>query len=235
MIKKINLILLLAVEHFKFMSSVCAIFEKLKVANDTVVALLAGLKQYVADAETALAHEKRNAKIREKNEADLVRDRLHSKLFNYLKTILYDPTDERFDDAQTVMKVVKNVGNPNRLPENVQSATLITLGNKLAPVAAQIAAIGAAKMVEDLTAANRRFIEAERDAREETVNLRANKPPTMGELRKQADPAYRAIVDIINAYANVPENRETWKNVMDEMNVLIARYEQTLAARKRSK
>ena len=68
----------------------------------------------VKTAEMALSVEKKNEKIRQKNEVDRYRDRLHSKLFNHLKSILYDEKDPRFDDAQQVMRVVKDVGNPTR-------------------------------------------------------------------------------------------------------------------------
>ena len=61
-------------------------------------------------ARDSMAIEKKNEVVRRKNEMDDYRDRLHRKLFNQLKTILYDDKDPRFDNVQIVMNVVKDVG-----------------------------------------------------------------------------------------------------------------------------
>ena len=222
-------------EHYKFISSVCAIFEKYGVEHETIAMLLEQMATYVADAEAAMTFEMQNEKVREKNELCIYRDKLHSKLFNYLKSILYDEFDERFDNAQTIMKIVKDMGNPARMPENVESVMLTTLGTKLEPFAEQIDAIGAKRLVDDLMNANKRFIEIERQTRETAAQLKAAKPTSIGELRKKADPIYRALTGIINGYVNIPDNKDTWKNIIDEMNVLVAKYDHLLVTRKRRK
>ena len=219
-------------EHYAFIKSVCAIFEKYGVEHDTLTVLLDQLTAYIANADAAMTFEKQNEKVREKNELGDYRYRLHSKLFNYLKSILYDEQDERFDYAQTVMKIVKEMGNPSKMSEKVESVMLTTLGNKLEPFAEQLDAIGAKRLVDDLMNANNKFIEAERQTREVAAQLKANRPMSVSELRKTVDPAYRAIIGIINGYVNVPDNKDTWKNTIDEMNVLVTKYDHLLASRK---
>ena len=234
MINLFNINVLRNVEHYKFISSVCAIFEKYGVEHVTIAALLDKLAAYVTDAEAAMTFEQRNDKVREKNEICLYRDKLHSKLFNYLKSILYDEKDERFDNAQAIMKIVKDMGNPSRMPENVESAMLMALGAKLEPYSEQVDAIGAKKMVDDLMNTNKKFIELEQQTRELTANIKAAKPVSMTELRKNINPIYRALTGILNGYAIEPDiNKDTWKSVVDEMNVLVAKYDHLISTRKR--
>ena len=57
----------------------------------------------------------------------------------------------------------------------------------------------------------------------------------MGAIRKQIDPVYRSIISAINGYANIPSKQEAYKELVTEMNVLVAKYEALLMARKSSK
>ena len=57
----------------------------------------------------------------------------------------------------------------------------------------------------------------------------------MGTIRKQIDPVYRAIVSAINGYANIPSKQEAYKELVTEMNVLVAKYDALLMGRKSSK
>jgi hypothetical protein len=223
-------------EYFQFMVSARDIFKKFDAASANLSTLYKELDQLLIVAEEALAAERRNEKIREKNEMDRYRDRLHSKLFNYLKYILYDERDPRFDAAQEVMQVVKNVGNPSRLPENVQSATLTTLGNRLEPLRSQLEAIGAQQTVDELMNANRQFIVLERESREVAASQKlSNTPSSMSAVRRLIDPVFRSIVAVLNGYSGVLANDEQYREKVAEMNVLIARYDSLLAARRREK
>ena len=125
----------------------------------------------------------------------------------HLKSILYDEKDPRFDDAQQVMRVVKDVGNPTRLAENAESAMLTALGNRLEPYRNSLEAIGAQPMVDALLEAKRQFIALEIECREIIASQQLNKVPSMGTVRKQIDPIYRAMVSAITGYANVPSKK----------------------------
>ena len=232
MINKFSIGNLRNAEHFQFISRACDIFAKYGIDRENLGVLYDELNEHLKSAELALAIEKKNEKIRQKNDMDRYRDRLHSKFFNYLKSILYDEKDARFDDALQVMRVVKDAGNPTRLAENAESAMLTTLGNKLEPYRSQLEAIGAQQMVDALLEANRQFITLETECREIAAMQQLNKAPSMATVRKQTDPVYRAIISAINGYANVPSRKETYRELVTEMNVLVAKYDSLLMGRK---
>ena len=223
-------------EYYQYMTSVRDILAKYPVVGESFGCLQDELSANLAIAETALAAERRSEKVREKNEADRYRDRLHSKLFNYLKMILYDERDPRFDDALAVMRVVKEAGNPTRMSENAQSALMTTLGNRLQPLRRQLEAIEAQTIVDQMMEANRQFIAIEKELREAIAAQKLDATPTsMAAARRLIDPIYRALIDAINGFANVPSKRDAFKELIAEMNVLTARYDAMMAARKREK
>ena len=223
-------------EYFQFMVSVHDIFSKHSIVRENSGFLFDSMSENLKIAEGALTAERRNEKVREKNDADRYRDRMHSKFFNYLKFILYDERDSRFDDAQAIMRVVKEVGNPTRLPENAQSAMMTALGARLEPLRSQMEAIDAQQIADEMMEANRLFITIERELRELLAAQKISETPaSMSAIRKQIDPTYRAIVAGINAYTKTPSKKEEYAELISEMNVLIARYGALLAARKREK
>ena len=236
MIPKLQMTALHNAEHFQFISSACELFDRFKVDTDNLDTLYGELKTFLKTAEEALALEKKNVKVREKNDMDRYRDRLHSKLFNQLKAILYDEKDERFDDAQVVMRVVKEAGNPTRLAENAESAMLTTLGNKLEPYRNRLEAISAQPIVDDLLAANRQFIVLEQECRELLAARKAGAtPPSMSAVRKQIDPLYRTIINAINGSYGIPSKKEACSDLVIEMTVLVEKYDALLMARKKVK
>ena len=236
MIQKIQIQNLRNAEYFQFISSVHDILVKMGAGSESFACLYEALGQLLKTAEKAMSLEKKNEKVREKNEADRYRDRLHSKLFNYLKTILYDEKDPRFDDAQTVMRVVKEAGNPTQLAENAQSAMMTALGNKLEPVRKQLEATGAQSIVDDMMEANRQFIAIEIEYRQMLAAQKLDDTTvSMSTARKQTDPVYRAIINAINGLYGIPSQKEAYREMVTEMNVLAARYDALLAARKREK
>ena len=236
MIQKIQFRNLRNAEYFQFMSSAYDVFVKLGVEDESFACLRLELGRLLPLAEAAMISERRNAKVAEKNDADRRRDRLHSKLFNYLKYILYDERDARFDDAQSVMAVVKAAGNPTRLAENAQSAMMTALGNRLEPLAAKLEAIGAAATVAEMLEANRQFIVVEVELREMLAAQKLDDTPTsMSAARRLIDPVYRAIVNTVNAYCDIPSRRDAYRELVAEMNVLSTRYDALLAARRREK
>ena len=218
------------------MVSVFDLFTKCDFVCENFEYLYESMGESLRAAETALAAERKNEKVKEKNEADRYRDRLHSKLFNYLKAVLYDERDPHYDDAQAVMRVVKEAGNPTRLAENAQSAMMTALGNRLEPYRTQLEAIGAQQIVDSMLEANRRFIAIERELREMIAAQKlSDTPMSMGAVRRQIDPVYGAIISGVNVFVGIPSKAEECKALIAEMNVLIARYDLLLSARKKEK
>jgi hypothetical protein len=189
----------------------------------------------IKQAELAMAAENRNAKIGEKNKIDNYRDKLHSKLFKQLQSILCDERDTRFDDAQAVMQVVKEVGNPTKLAENAESTVIKTLGNKLSLYAMQLESTGTASILQALLNANDKFIELETECRKIDSDHTLNKVPSMRVVRKKTDAVYRLIKGAINGYANIPSKMEEYRKLVNEMNVLVAKYDTLLATRRKKK
>ena len=236
MINKNDISKLTNPEYYLFMSSALDIFVKYNIDSEHLNVFYVEIKDLLEIGEVALAAEKKSEKVREKNEADRYRDSMHRTLFNYLKSILYNQRDARYDDAQEVMRVVKEAGNPTRLPENLQSAMMITLGNKLEPYRSQLAAIGAETIVDEMLEANRLFMAIEAEYREIIAMQKlSDAPATMGAVRKKIDTVYRAVRSYINGNCAIPAKMEEYKELTAEMNVLIARYDAMIAARKREK
>ena len=109
---------------------------------------------------------------------------------------------------------------------------LSTLANRLETVVAQLEAIGAKQMAEALAEANRRFIALEIECRELAATQKLSKPTSMGTIRKQANATYRIIIDAINGYARICSKKAEYREMITEMNVLAAKYDQLLLARK---
>jgi hypothetical protein len=219
-------------EYVQFISSACNIFGRFGVDRENLNPMYEAIALYLKDAETAIAIEAKNEKIREKNDTDRYRDRLHRKFFNYVKSILYDEFDPRFNAAQQVMRVIKEVGNPTSLAENAESAMIAALGKSLEPYRAQVIAIGATDMIEALMTANERFVALEIEARDITANLKMSKSPSMTTVRKQIDTVYRTIVDAINGYAKLPAKQDAYRELVTELNVLVEKYDAMLMQRK---
>jgi hypothetical protein len=217
MILKFNINNLRNAEYYQFIVSAYAIFLKYGMDPKYFGSLYDEFGEQIRIAEKAMAIEKKNEKVREKNEADRYRDRLHSKLFNYLKSITYDEKDPRFNDAQQVMKVMKDAGNPTQLAENAESALLTALGNRLEPYRKQMEAIGAQQILDALLEANLQFIALETEAREVTASQKLEGVPPMSALRKQIDPLYKTIVTAINGNAVIPSKKEAYKEIVTDI------------------
>ena len=232
MINKFKIGNLRNAEHYLFLCSVCDIFDKYGIDPDNLGALYVELRECAAEQKTALTIEEKNQKVSEKNDADNRRDKLHSKLFNYLKSILCDEDDPRFDDAQAVMQIMKKAGNPATLAENAESAMLEALGNSLEPLKSQLAAINALEIVDALMNANNRFIVLEKECREFAATVKSSKGRSMGEIRKHADGIYRTVINVVNSYAQLATKRADYSDMIAEMNVLVAKYDHLLMTRK---
>ena len=234
-IKKFVLTRMLITEYYLYIKSAYDLFVKYKIDGAVFGCFIEKLGELLDLAEAALSLEKTNAKYREKDEADNLRDRLHGRLYNYLKYILLDYNDHRYADAQTIMAVVEDVGNPTRLPENVQSTVMLSLVNRLEVYNEKLEFIGARAIVDDMAVANQRFIAVEAELRELRTMHKYNSVPPMTELRKEIDPIFNAIIGAINGYCVLESKRDEYADIVREMNTLSARYKITVDARKRDK
>ena len=234
-IKKLFLPGLRNAEFYQFMVSAFALFVKFGLKVGILGSVYDEVIELLKSAAEALAVERKIALIQEKNDMDRTRDRLHSSLFNFLKSILYNEKDDRYDDALQVMTVMKSVGNPSQLPENVQSAMLTALFTKLEAYEDQLRNLGMDNLVADLMNANQRFILLERECREILSERKLNPVLFMNSIRKEITPRYRAVVDIVNAYVSIPSKNEEYKELISEMNVLITKYENLILIRQREK
>jgi hypothetical protein len=234
MIHKFHVNILRNAEHFQFVTDACAIFSKHRLEPEMLSSLYESFSGLQKEEETALAVEKDNAKIREKGGADLFRDKLHRKLFNHVKAILYDETDPLFDAAQRVMAVIKGAGNPTQLAENAESAVLTTLGNKLVSHRSDLEAIGAQQHVDKLVEANHRFMQLEKECRDIASERAVVNMPSVADVRKRADVVYRNIVNAFNSLASI-RGEALYQALIADVNTLVAKYDNLLAQRKGKK
>jgi hypothetical protein len=211
------------------MTDGCKLFLKHNLEAGELSSSYEELNGQVKLEENAMAIERANEKIGEKNRADTYRDKMHSKLFNHLKTILYDEEDPKYDAAQRVMKTVKSAGNPTNLAENAESAMITSLGNKLEPYRADLEAAGAQEHLDKLLEANRRFMALEAECRQ----LVSTKSPSMATVRKQTDVVYHRIIGAINTFIGL-RNKDIYKELVSDMNVLVEKYDRLLSQRKNS-
>ena len=234
MIEKLKLENLYNIEHLQFMTDAAGLFRKYGLETAELSPQYEELYRLVGQEEVSMAVEKANEAIKAKNSADAYRDKLHSKLFNHLRSILCDTEDPRYDAAQRVMKVVRDAGNPTQLSESAESAALSTLGRKLEPHRDDLAVAGAQEHVDRLLEANRRFMELESECRRlESVKKLAD-TPSMTTARKQTDATYRLLVNAFNTFASL-RNGEVYKELFTEMNILVNKYDRMLSQHKSAK
>jgi hypothetical protein len=231
MIRKFQISQLHNAEHLQFVTDTDRTFQTYFLEADRLSPLYDEFSRLAKAEETAMAIETKNGKIKFKNEAEHYRDRLHSKLFNYVKAILYDDADPQFDAARRVMDVIKSVGNPTHLSENAETAMLTTLGNKLEPYSADLAAIGAQPHLDKLLETNRQFTQLEAECRSIASERAQAGLPSATAIRKELDPVYRKIVDALNVLIQI-HNDPSGPALTADLNTLIDKYDSLIAQRK---
>jgi hypothetical protein len=234
MIKKFKMMQLRNAEHMQFTTDADKIFGKHGAEEQTLAPVYKNFSSLRQKEETAMTIELNNGKVKEKNVVEHYRDRLHSKLFNSVKTILCDESDPLFEAAQRVMKVIKETGNPTQLSENAESAMLTALGNSLEPYRADLETIGALPHLEKLLETNRQFIKLENECRELVAAKKLVNSPSASTIRKQIDPVYRQIVNTLNVFIGL-NGEENYKTLIADLNTLTDKYNALLAARKGQK
>jgi hypothetical protein len=231
MIKKFQQAQLRNAEHFQFVTDADKIYLKHRAEAQILSNLYDEFSRTVREEKKAMAVERSNAKIKEKGVAGRYRDNLHSKLFNFVKAILYDENDPLFDTAQKVMAVIKSVGNPRHLAENAESAMLTTLGNKLEPYRTDLETIGAQGHLNKLLEANNRFIQLENECRDIASARALANVPSLRTVRLQIDTVYRGITDALNVFIEL-NGEESYKSLIADINTLTDKYDALLTQRK---
>jgi hypothetical protein len=234
MIEKFQIAQLRNAEHLQFTTDSGIIFDKYNLEPNVLSPFYRNHFSLRSQEEKAMALEIKNKKIKEKNEVELYRDRLHSKLFNYVKSILYDEKDPLFELAQEVMSVVKSVGNPTHLSENAETALITTLGNKLEPYNHNLEAIGAKRHLEKLLEANRQFAQLETECREIVSERVQANLPSVATIRKEIDVVYRQVVNAINVFIQL-NGEERYGAFVADLNTLVNKYSSLIAQRKTRK
>ena len=221
-------------EYFQYMTDLHGIIIRYSFIGDVLTFLIVEVKRLLGIAEVALLAERRNELVRQKNDADRRRDTLHSRLFNYLKYIIGDDNDPRFDDAQNIMRILKEAGNPTKLSENAQSAMMTAIATKMEPHSATLTAIGAKDIVDAMNDANTQFIAINDELRSMIAAKKLDpEQVSMTAIRKDIDRHYIAVMGMLNGYAIAKRDEST--EMLTEINVLIARFDALLAARRRNK
>lgn len=218
-------------EILQFDTDACNIFRKYKPKPEALTPLYDQYFDLRDKSEMAMAREKYNEKFKLKSDSDRRRDRLHSSLFNYTKSILYDDSDPRLDAAQRIMNVITEVGNPTRLAENAETAMLTTLVNRLENCSDDLDTMGGRQHVEKIKAANLRFTELEKECRDLTASRALAEVPSMSVVRKEVDPVYRRIINTLNSLIDEKGKKE-YENFLTDMNVLISKYNDLINRRK---
>jgi hypothetical protein len=234
MIEKFQIVQLRIPEHLQFTTDSGIIFDKYNLESNVLSSFYQKHAFLRGQEEKAMALGVKNKKIKEKNEVELYRDRLHGKLFNYVKSILYDEKDPLFVPAQDVMSVIKSVGNPTRLSENAETALITTLGNKLEPYNHNLEAIGAKQHLDKLLEANRLFAQLETECREIASERTQANLPSVTAIRKEIDVVYRQIVNAINVFIQL-NGEERYGAFVADLNTLVSKYGSLIAQRKTRK
>jgi regulator of replication initiation timing len=223
-------------EYVHYVTSSYNIFTKYDTLREDVGCLLDDMGGLLEVVDNAMIAERRSEKVREKNDADRFRDRMHSRVFNYLRFILSDERDPRFDDAHEVMKVMQEAGNPTQLAENVQSVMMVALGNRLLALTPQLVAIDAKELVYEMIDANNQFIAIEKELREMLAAQKLDPTPmSVTAARRLIDPVFRDIFNAINAFVKIPTKHNAYIELVAEMNVLTARVAASMAASRRTR
>jgi hypothetical protein len=231
MIRKVKITQLRNAEHLQFVTDSEKVLRTHLLELDALSSVYDNYTRLGKAEETAMAVELRNEKVKLKNEAEYYRDRLHGKLFNYVKAILYDEADPQFDAARRVMEVIKSVGNPTRLSENAETAMLTTLGNKLAPYTADLESIGAQSHLYKLMEANQKFSQLEAECRNIASERAQTGLPSVSTIRKEIDPVYRKIVDTFNVFILL-HGEESYKALIADLNTLTDKYNTLISQHK---
>ncbi|GAB4092969.1 DUF6261 family protein [Flaviaesturariibacter terrae] len=99
-------------------------------------------------------------------------------------------------------------------------------------LASALSLIGGTEWAAALKAAQVKFKEKSQQRNSERSDRNARIPDDIESLRKEANKAYRALVEKINAYNNTDEGAEPWPGIIGKMKTLITDTRHLLAMRR---
>ncbi len=216
-------------EHMQFIRLILEALLKHDPDNLNIRALYDDLAQLMQEEETALSVELGSSITAQRDAADYYRDRMHSQLYHYVKSFLFDEEEAAdFEAAKRVMRIIRQVGNPWKLADQAETSMIIQLGNELKPYQADIDQIGAQGRLDKLLSANQRFAEVDKLCRDDKTNRPSG---NVKVVRLKVDPAFTSIKDAINADIDrYKDNR--FDTVVTDLNAIIKDYSTLLAQRK---
>lgn len=214
-------------EHLQLMIDFVKILLKYNPDNLGLAEFYNQLVQLVAEEEAVMALETSNAKIKAKNQKDSQRDKLHSSLFNYVKSFVYNENGPLYETACRIMDVLNDVGNPTRLAENAESAMLTTLGNRLTPYRDDLEKLGAQTHLDLLMEANEQFMQLQAECRDIKISIPSS---SVKAVRLKIDPVYRNTVNAVNVFRTM-SRKDEYEMLVKETNVLIDEYNRLLKIR----
>ncbi len=216
-------------EHLQFIKLVLEALIKHDPNNLNIRGLYDELAQLIQEEEMALSVELGSSITAQREAADNRRDRMHSVLYNYVKSFLFDEEEvAEFESAQRVMRIIRQVGNPWKLADQAETSMIIQLGNELKPYQADLEQIGAQSRLDKLLVANDRFVELDKLCRDDKTNRPSG---NVKSVRVKVNPAYWAIANAINADIDRFKD-DRFNAVATDINSIIKDYSTLLAQRK---
>ncbi len=161
-------------------------------------------------------------------EADAARDNAWRGANNYLKAMTAHPTDEVSAAASEVKSLFDKYGDPTTLPQTEESGIFHNLLQDLKAIDnGKRSAIAFEAWLENLESCESAFLAA---VSQRTTEEAARQVGVVKERRKEADEAYRLLVEKVNALAIVNGDAD-YATFIDRVNVIIDRQKAVMKAR----
>jgi hypothetical protein len=163
-----------------------------------------------------------------KSKAENYRDNRYVALTTYVRSAACDSDPLIGKAADTVLKIIDDIGNPVKLSDSKETAELFNLQVNLQPYQAEIGLIGAGRRLAELVAANDEFVRLQDEW------YKAGGEKLSGNMiiaRRQLDPVYRNIINCINSFVAL-YGVNVYEPLILAHNELIAQYAAILAQRK---
>ena len=165
--------------------------------------------------------------------ADKARDRVYSCITAIINALVKHYNDDVVDAAKRLKILIDTYGKGvNQLSYNEQTAAVYNILQEFnGKYAADVALVNITEMVNELERANNAVDALIKERMDETA---LKNPDNMKAVRIEADNAYFAIVERINA-AVIIEGPDNYMSFITKLNVLIDSYKQLLARSKGKK
>lgn len=228
-IENITLVLLRNEEFVQFGTDTLHIVQKHEPGNLQIQKEFDTTTQLHQQAESLLKQLQKSAVTASLSELDKVRDNLFRGLAHAIKSACFhfDPTKQ--EAGERLQMIMNTLGNVARKTYDAESAAL----NKLVVDAqtkhkADFELLGLLPWIDKIEEANNTFQEAMLQRYGESAKKAEG---SLKELRTEFDITYDALTAKLDAYMLITAE-DKYASVIKELNVCIARYNNTLAVRK---